>query len=138
MLLGFKRRFAPLVQDGSKTHTIRGKRKIRPCVGETAHCYVDPRQKSMMLLGRFPVIKVQDILIELLAVGSGFTLLITIDDVELSDSETVAFAYADGFRSSTPVQEMKTFWIKEHGVFSFPFHGDLIIWGPIRKDNNGR
>ena len=27
MLLGFKRRFAPYVEDGSKTHTIRATRK---------------------------------------------------------------------------------------------------------------
>lgn len=34
MLLGFKKRFAPMVEDGSKTHTIRAKRKIRPRVGK--------------------------------------------------------------------------------------------------------
>jgi hypothetical protein len=61
MLLGFKRRFAPFVEEGSKTHTIRAKRKIRPKVGEVCHCYVDPRQKSMRLLGRFPCVKVETI-----------------------------------------------------------------------------
>ena len=58
MLLGFKRRFAPFVEEGSKTHTIRAKRKIAPKVGETCHCYVDPRQKTMRLLGRWTCVKV--------------------------------------------------------------------------------
>lgn len=61
MLLVFKRQFASFVEEGSKTHTIRGKQKIAPKVGDVAHCYVDPRQKSMRLLGRWdfskPVVK---------------------------------------------------------------------------------
>lgn len=51
MLLGFKRQFAKYVEEGSKTHTVRGFRKISPKVGDICHCYVDPRQKTMRLLG---------------------------------------------------------------------------------------
>jgi hypothetical protein len=64
VLLGFKERFAPFVEEGSKTHTIRAKRKIRPRVGEICHCYANPRQKSMRLLGRFECIRVEDLRIE--------------------------------------------------------------------------
>lgn len=96
MLLGFKRRFEPMVMDGSKTHTMRAKRKIRPRVGETCHCYVDPRQKSMRVLGRWPCVRVEDVLIY--ERGDG-TLNMFVEGVELTLDEKNAFAWRDGFRS---------------------------------------
>lgn len=68
MLLGFKRRFAPHIQDGSKTHTIRAKRKLRPKAGETCHCYTGLRQKGARLLGRWRCVRVQDIIIDYLGI----------------------------------------------------------------------
>src|SRR4051812_25287523 len=65
MLLGMKRRFEPFVLDGSKRHTIRAKRKLRPRVGEICHVYVNPRQKSMRLLGRWRCTRVEDIRIQI-------------------------------------------------------------------------
>jgi hypothetical protein len=53
MLLGVKRRFAEFVEDGSTRRTIRGYRKMPPKIGEVCHCYVDPRPKTMRLLGRW-------------------------------------------------------------------------------------
>lgn len=131
MLLGFKRRFAPFVEDGSKTHTIRATRKITPQVGEMCHCYVDPRQKTMRLLGRWPCVKVQEIEIDWLVVSWGMTLLITIDGVALEDSEANALAFADGFRSRgvrDAIGEMHEYWHKLHGHEAFPFRGHLIHW----------
>jgi hypothetical protein len=134
MLLGFKRRFAPFVEEGSKTHTIRAKRKIAPKVGETCHCYVDPRQKTMRLLGRWPCVKVENIQIEWLAVRNGMTILITVDDVELSRDEATLLAFRDGFRTrglAGALDEMHDYWHILHGHEAFPFTGHLIHWTRI-------
>lgn len=134
MLLGFKRQFAPYVLDGTKTHTIRGIRKNAPKIGETCHCYVDPRQKSMKLLGRWPCVKVQSIRIDRARVW--------IDDVELDRSEKDLLAWRDGFRFDGTVMElcdpplaketgcfinlMLAFWAKTHGGEAF--EGQMIHW----------
>lgn len=148
MLLGFKRRFAPHVEDGSKTHTIRSKRKVRPKVGETCHCYVDPRQKSMRLLGRFECVRVQDIEIGALprsreiacSDGRHYKGYISIDGVRLSLDECDQFAWRDGFRPEGTTYErpgkafamMFAYWTEErtrNGKHDpLPFHGDVIHW----------
>jgi hypothetical protein len=114
MLLGFKRRFAPFVLDGSKTHTIRGLRKdgLAPKVGMTCHCYVDPRQRTMALLGRWPFVRAEDIRIYTRADG---TFGVTVNRDELSLEEKNLLAHRDGFRSDWPFFEMMRFWIDEHG-----------------------
>jgi hypothetical protein len=129
MLLGFKRRFAPFVEEGSKTHTIRAKRKIRPKVGEVCHCYVDPRQKSMRLLGRFPCVKVETILIY--ECGDG-RLSVFVGNQELTIDEKNALAWRDGFRGRGPehaFEEMSEFWLAVHSkAGTLDFEGDLIHW----------
>lgn len=124
MLLGFKRRFAPMVEDGSKTHTIRGKRKTAPRVGEICHCYVDPRQKTMRLLGRWACVKVEEIaIIHNKAVGR---VDVTIEDQWLSPDECNALAWRDGFRSrgfEGAFGEMMEFWRGR-----LPFVGHVIHW----------
>lgn len=147
MLLGFQRRFAPFVEDGSKTHTIRGKRKRRPKVGETAHCYVDPRQKTMRLLRRSPITRVQDILID--GDGTPKGTGIWIEGVPLDETERDLFAWRDGFRFPMVNEKeglgyggcfamMLEFWMNERkaderGVAVFPFDGDLVHWNPEVK-----
>ena len=113
MLLGFKRRFAPLVFDGSKTHSIRAMRKDGkvPAVGETLHCYVDPRQKTMQLLGRWECVRVETI--EIYTRGDG-TFEVLIERVELSLGEKNLLAHRDGFRSDDPFLEMMRFWAETH------------------------
>lgn len=148
MLLGFKRRFAPFVEDGSKTHTIRSKRKVRPKVGETCHCYVDPRQKSMRLLGRFECVRVQDIEIGTrLTRNNEYVGYIKIDGAALSPDECDLFAWRDGFRYDGTVMEitdpplhrhvgsfklMLDYWLNERTRNGkkdpLPFHGDVIHW----------
>src|ERR1041384_1652859 len=119
MLLGFKRQFAPFVEDGSKFHSVRGFRKVSPRVGETAHCYVDPRQKTMRLLGRWPVVRVDPITLDMTKCGISYTLRITIADHTLSLDEASAFAWRDGFRDGdqslkrTALDEMARFWIAD-------------------------
>lgn len=115
MLLGFKRRFAPLVQEGSKRHTIRAKRKnpFRP--GMMCDCYVDPRQKSMRLLGRWICTKVEDI--EIYERGDG-RIGVVIDGHELVPDEKDMLAWQDGFREGGKVFGaffyMVQYWVKEH------------------------
>lgn len=117
MLLGFKRRFATYVWEGSKTHTIRGFRKNPPKVGETCHCYVDPRQKTMALLGRWECVKVEPI--NIYECGDG-RFGIVVARIELTPDEKDALAWRDGFRSYHPqitgaFVEMMRFWTEEHG-----------------------
>ena len=113
MLLGFKRRFAPHIEAGRKTHTIRGKRKRPPRVGEICHCYVDPRQRTMRLLGRWPCIKVEHI--EISADHE-----VEINGVRLSVRQRESLARRDGF---TSFAEMMQFWKGR-----LPFTGDIIHW----------
>lgn len=131
MLLGFKRRFALFVEDGSKTHTIRAIRKITPKVGEMCHCYVDPRQKSMRLLGRFPCVKVDAITITEFF-NPMIPLAISINGQLLSTDETEAFLWRDGFRDQggetyQAIHHAAEFW-KERLAGGKAFHGHLIHW----------
>lgn len=140
MLLGFKRRFAPFILDGSKTHTIRGIRKHPPRPGEICHCYVNPRQKEMALLGRWPCVKVEDIRIE-----AGHDLLarewlgaIWINGNRLEHDEMNLLAWRDGFRYDGTVMEICDPPVsRECGCFNLmmefwrgrlPFEGHLIHW----------
>lgn len=118
MLLGFKRRFALYVWEGSKTHTIRGERANPPKVGETCHCYVDPRQKSMALLGRWECVKVEPITIT--------ADQVLIEGQRLSSDERNALAWRDGFRDMGrhhAFKSMMHFWEGR-----LPFHGQVIHW----------
>jgi hypothetical protein len=143
MLLGFKRQFAQFVEEGSKTHTIRAPRKIQPKVGEMCHCYVDPRQKTMRLLGRWPCVRVEPITLDFVKYGIAYVLRVTIADQTLSMDEASAFAWADGFRSgerantlrtekTASLDEMARFWIASKrltdAIDSKPWHGTVIHW----------
>ncbi len=140
MLIGFQRRFAAYVEEGSKTCTIRAKRKRPPRVGEICHCYVDTRQKTMRLLGRWPCIAVQDVRIE-----DGQLLL---DGMLLDPDESNFLAWKDGFRPehSTESAPGRSF----ESMLDFfgprlPFRGTLIRWDYAisfadsrRSDSSGR
>jgi hypothetical protein len=122
MLLGFKRRFAPMIQRGEKTHTIRGYRKIPPRIGEICHCYVDPRRKTMRLLGRWPCVKLQQISISEDA-------QIRIDGLPIEGDEKELLARRDGFSS---FEEMLRFWEGR-----LPFKGQIIHWQFSRSTGKG-
>jgi hypothetical protein len=137
MLLGFQRQFEPYVIDGSKTHTIRAKRKKRPKIGETCHCYGDVRQKSMHLLGRWPCIGLQDIDLKIAGRdGLGFLsrVDIYISGVLLNFDEASRFAWMDGFRPQgssivdpgESVRLMARFWDRRFN--NLWWNGDLIHW----------
>ncbi len=128
MLLGFKRRFAEFVEEGSKTHTIRAIRKIEPRVGEICHCYVDPRQKTMRLLGRWPCVKVERIVIDYREYRVSAPLVVEIDSARLTDEEADLLFLRDGFRDQTGetyqhMQQAADFWKTR-----LPFEGHIIHW----------
>lgn len=136
MLVGFKRRFAPFVEDGSKTHTIRGEGRFT--VGQRLDCYVDPRQKSMRLLGRWPCVRVEPVVLTFARYGIGYRLEIRIgeDQQLISPIEAEAFAWADGFRASYnpmlgPLAQMGYFWIAENGLkdeLGATWKGEIGYW----------
>jgi hypothetical protein len=136
MLLGFKRRFVPLVEEGSKTHTIRSKRKRAPRAGEICHCYVDPRQKTMRLLGRWPCILVEDISIE--ADGTVAGVMVVVNGSVLDEDERNLLAWRDGFRPTGSSERdpgqaftaMLEFWRRR-----LPFYGDIIHWDYSRPQD---
>jgi hypothetical protein len=130
MILGFKRRFEPMVLDRSKRHTIRATRKRPFRVGDRCDCFVDTRQKTMSLLGRWPCTKVEVVRIE----EVGRTIRVFIDGIELDRDECNALAWADGFRSRGVREafgEMVDFWIAEHAKRKpLRFSGQIIHWNP--------
>lgn len=143
MLLGFKAMFADYVSEGSKTHTIRAHRKLSPKVGELCHCYTGlrqrgpiiqklpsgevVRQKMARLLGRFPLVKVEQIKIEAHSL-QGIPLLVRINGDLLSPDEANALFKRDGFRDEggetfTHMHQATEFW-KDR----LPFEGICIHW----------
>ncbi len=127
MLLGFKSRFERLVESGAKRHSFRGDRKVPPRVGEICHCYVNPRQKSMRLLGRWRCSKVQaaKLLPDLLRSDRMFVF---IDGQELTADEADQLFFADGFQEAWPgrypyLAQAVAFWSGR-----LPFTGYLIHW----------
>lgn len=130
MLLGFKKRFIPFVEEGSKTHTIRAKLKRGSRqAGEICHCYTGLRQKGARLLGRWKCLKVEPILI---FEGRDHAVSVIIGDVELSADEKNALAWRDGFRGRGKEQafsEMVDYWASLHPQAGpLEFQGDLIHW----------
>jgi hypothetical protein len=138
MLLGFKDRFHPMIIDGSKTHTIRSKRTLRPKPGEGCHCYGKVRQKGMHLLGRWPCVRVEEIRIEMVSLaeligGEECPLQIWIEGEELAASEVEALLWRDGFRDHPdpsvhfgPVKLAAAFWYDQ--LAKGAFVGDIIHW----------
>lgn len=135
MLFGFRRMFETFVVEGSKTHTIRGRRKIRPRVGKVADCYVDSRQKTMRLLGRWPITKVEEIRIE--DAGPG-RLYVTLNGEGLDPHEAELLFHRDGFRNTNgetygSMAQARMFWAD-----NLPFVGDLIHWDFERPVTKGK
>lgn len=141
MLLGFKARFEQFVREGSKTHTIRRTKKVPPKVGETCHCYGDVRQKSMHLLGRWPCIAIDNVLIKPVMVDGWkslgldkpmiVTLNVFINGEELSTDETETLFYRDGFRNVPPAYTStamaRDFWRANFEAGEW-FEGQMIHW----------
>lgn len=115
-LYNFKLRFVKPIQDGTKTHTIRAKRKHPQKVGELMYLYCGLRQKgAFRIIPPPPCTKVEDILLQ--RDGS-----IYVAEVKLSLDEMEQLARRDGF---SDLPEMMQFWDGK-----FPFSGDINYWRP--------
>lgn len=122
MILGFKDRFIPFIEDGSKTHTIRAGNRWK--AGMRADLYAKPRQKGMRLIFRAEVVKVERISIVSLHGSIG----ISISGIGLTWDEANLLAYRDGFREFRgiqPIDVMARFWRATHEL---PFTGQIIHW----------
>ena len=128
MLLGFKRRFKNPILNRTKKHTIRAYGKRRPFrVGDVCDCYIDPRRKSMELLGRWPCVRVQEIRMQTTKRRAGAPLLFIFIDGQgpLQRDEAELLARSDGFKS---FDEFAAFWRGR-----LPFRGQIIHWNPAVK-----
>lgn len=138
MNLGFKDQFCPLVEDGSKRHTMRAGRG-RWKVGMRADLFARPRQKGMRLMFRAIVIKVEPVAITRRGISG---LNIMIGEAILSPDEVEAFLWRDGFRPEpedpfTSTSMAAAFWRKQlqgrrlaRGVYGRDrmFFGQIIHW----------
>jgi hypothetical protein len=122
--LGFNAQFAPFVEDGTKPHTIRARRKRPIMVGDMLRFYVGMRTKQCRLLRDWT---------KCLAVRPVFmwrpTEFVEIGNVRLDPDQLLTFAWMDGFRGDTYEENMRAFW--EHFCpQDSQFSGVLISWFP--------
>lgn len=134
-ILSFKKRFAGKVRNGRKRQTIRAVRKYPITPGETLYLYTALRTKYAEKLREVKCKAVLNITIYL---NSGL-----IDVLETTKHAHVRYTYCttdnlnyfarrDGFKNW---DDMKAFWIAEHGVkkgkrkvILSKFEGILIKW----------
>lgn len=139
MVLGFQRRFAQYVREGSKTHSIREDKNDRWHPGVFVDAFVDPRQKTMeRLIPSTPCIYTEPI--EILPLNNRTRqtperVEIRIDGHVLSADEMESLAWKDGFRLydfPSHLYEMMRFWDGR-----IPFKGKVIHWkypGPLKAN----
>lgn len=116
-LLGYKKRFAPMVEAGTKRQTIRAFRKDGrdPKPGETLFQYTGLRTPACRKLREDVCKSTHQITIE-----SDLSVVIGIKHLNVCEEQD--FARADGFNSAN---DFFDFFQKTH---SLPFHGLLIKW----------
>lgn len=131
----FKQQFAPFVRDGTKSHTIRTKRKNPDRPGSTFYGFMGMRTRNCMKLIEAPVVKLEDIKI--------YRAQVWITGEELTLTEKDLLAWRDGFRhpwnldGSSGImcrgcfELMLEFWVKTHGDNNFS--GDVIHWDYARR-----
>jgi len=118
-LYNFQARFVPKIEDGSKRHTIRGRRRYEDEPGDTMHLFYGARTKQCRRLMRAPCTKVQ--LLDIRPVP-GVGPAIFLDGERLSPDESERLAVADGFNDFA---EMMSFWTGR-----LPFEGKIYHWNP--------
>lgn len=159
MILGFKKRFAPHVEDESKPQTIRAERKRRPRPGEICHCYTGLRQKGARLLGRWVCSSVEGIRLEWHLQPDqffdylscyGFRVFL-VDErgsrTELDPEELAELAWLDGFRTNGregALAEFRHYWeeariaenvkrSRRNRTLAYAWVGILIRWDVTKR-----
>ena len=113
----FQKQFAPLVERGEKTQTIRALRKTRHArVGERVQLYTGMRTKACRkLVEPDPVcVAVERVVID--------QFVVLVDGRALSKRAANDFAKADGFLDFPAMRD----WFKR--THELPFEGVLIKW----------
>jgi hypothetical protein len=138
---GFKPFFAPQIEDGTKTHTIRGHRRRHAHPGEALQLFVGLRTRHCRKIVDDPICrKVLPIVImssDLIGPGIAY---IEINGMPLRRDEIEAFAVSDGFEparlqgiapaaliGATARETMGRFWRANHQ--GSRFEGVIIKWG---------
>lgn len=138
---GFKRYFAPQIEDGSKTHTIRGHRRRHAHPGEPVQLFTGLRTRHCRkIIPDPPCISVLPIVImssDLIDAGIAY---IEIDGRPLHRDEIEGFAISDGFDparlrgiapaaliGATARETMGRFWRVENP--GSVFQGVIVKWG---------
>ena len=124
--LNFQKRFAPLVEDGSKRTTIRLWRKRPFKVGDRLYLYTGQRTKSCRKLGEAVCTDAGQIRID----DSGLVLWLkpvsgerlTPLDSPPEAALTQVIAQGDGF---VDFNDMKKWFRHTHGL---PFEGQIVFW----------
>ncbi|MFN3319960.1 MAG: ASCH domain-containing protein [Allorhizobium sp.] len=139
---GFKKYFAPQIEDGSKCHTIRRHRRRHARVGESVQLFTGLRTRHCRKIMPDPIcISVRPITImssDLIEAGIAY---IAIDGQTLHRDEIEAFCASDGFDparlqghapakliGSSARETMGRFWAAENP--GNVFHGVIIGWRP--------
>lgn len=152
----FKGQFVPYVEEGSKPHTIRARRKNFAKKGDMLYLYFGMRTKFCRKIREESCTDVRTIFIgylfkkvaigicnkrlddfELEELKAGKIDLNEIGFKILSDVETNRLAWRDGFRpegssyynTAGCFDLMMRFWNTTHEL---PFYGDIIYWDPYK------
>jgi len=126
----FKARFAPAIEDGSKEHTLRGRRRRHARTGEelqlytgmrTAHCRLIMRRTCTDFLGVTIDFKQAAVMLYRVVEHLGDWVRA---GAEYLPIQPEPFAVSDGFES---FDDMARFWRDENGVAG-AWDGFLIGW----------
>jgi len=112
----FQKRFAPAIEDGTKTSTIRARRKngYVPKAGERIKLYIGQRTRNCRLLREVTVARVTPIIVD--------EDSIVLNGVPLSVMHCLRISKNDGFPTWA---EFVDFFKEQRGL---PFNGYLIEW----------
>jgi uncharacterized protein YqfB (UPF0267 family) len=122
----FQSRFAPMVQSGKKTQTIRKKARCKPGDQLSLRIWTGKpyRSKQKIFLSTVCVS------VKKISIGHGLLRdeidqegdMISIDGFLLPSKDRAVLARSDGFECAT---DMLEFFKQNYGL---PFHGELIQW----------
>ena len=121
----FMPRFVPMIEDGSKRHTIRAHRRYPDQPGDTLLLYTGMRTPACRKIFDAPCTEVEEIVIipneDLIILGAN----------TLSPTEMDSFAWYDGFRPAHKTtdgawEDMRAWWLKVNGTGKF--RGTVTHW----------
>lgn len=119
MLLGYKKRFVDPIKIGTKVHTMRKPRKVKPKIGETLYMYTGLRTKHCeFITDKEKLHGVQQVRIVIQRTPSGgkrpgrgliytYKMQLAVDGRKLEDKEVSRFVKFDGFAD---VADFCQFW----------------------------